>query len=267
MEYVRSRAAPALDGLVTGYSGYRLTGPPGTHQGLPSDRLILVVPLTGTLDIVGRDGTAAFPATLGGLHDRPVVISHDGLQHGVQIDLTWRAARALLGLPAGELAGEVLDPAAVLGPRAVELAERLHTAPTWPDRFRVLDAALAALVRDRPAAPPPEVGRAWRRLAETGGNLTVADLAGELGWSRRHLTERFRRELGVPPKTAARLIRFARACRLLRRPGARPADVAVRCGYFDQAHLAREFRALGGTTATRWLAEFPSVQDRGAAPG
>jgi AraC-like DNA-binding protein len=62
---------------------------------------------------------------------------------------------------------------------------------------------------------------------------------------------------GATPKAAARVIRFYRAQRLL----LRRADLAAECGYYDQAHLAREFRALAGCPPMRWLAdEFRNVQ-------
>ncbi|MFI7617526.1 helix-turn-helix domain-containing protein [Nonomuraea terrae] len=268
-EYAWSRAAPTLRGLVSGYSGYRTHGPPGVHHGLPSGHLTVVVCLSGTLDVVGVPGPPrpprSFTSAVGGLHDGPVVMAHDGHQYGVHLDLTWRGARALLGLPASELAGDVADLTAVLGGRARELGERLAGAPTWRGRFRILDDTLAELIDHGRGGPPPEVAQAWRRLRETGGRLAIGELAEELGWSRRHLGERFRRETGLSPKTAARVIRFERACRLLRSPR-RPsqAETAAECGYSDQAHLAREFRDLGGTTATRWLGEFPFVQDRAA---
>jgi len=182
--------------------------------------------------------------------------------------VTWRGARALLGLPAGELAGDVVGLPDLLGDRAGELVERLAAAPTWRRRFRLLDTTLSGLLDDDRGEPPAEVVQAWRRLTETAGNLRIDALARELGWSRRHLNNRFRREIGLPPKAAARVIRFDRARHLLRSPP-RPslAATATQCGYVDQAHLARDFRALGGLTATQWLAEFPSVQDVDAALG
>ncbi|WP_433239099.1 helix-turn-helix domain-containing protein [Streptosporangium sp. CA-135522] len=268
-EYGRSRPAPVLRRFVSGYTGYRLVGPPGLHQGLPSAHLTLVVCLSGTVDVVSMPDRTRPPVSLSsmvaGLHDAPAVLSHDGHQYGVQLDLTWRGARALLGAPAGEFAGDVVDLRSLLGRRAEELAARLAGAPGWRQRFGVLDHVLAGLIDDRHAEPPAEVAQAWWRLEKTGGRLPVGELARELGWSRRHLGERFRREVGLPPKTAARVIRFERVCRRLR-SAARPplAEVAVECGYFDQAHLAREFRDLAGITATRWLAELPSVQDHGS---
>ncbi len=84
-----------------------------------------------------------------------------------------------------------------------------------------------------------------------------------MGWSRRHLSERFRVELGLAPKVAGRVVRFERARRLLERadrPGL--ADLASACGFYDQAHLNREWRELAGCSPTAWLAEeLPSVQD------
>ncbi|MFI6517906.1 helix-turn-helix domain-containing protein [Spirillospora sp. NPDC050679] len=264
-EYARTRAAPPLRGLVAGYSGYRWSGAPGLHHGVPSTHLTLVICLSGKLDFIGPR-PASLTSAVGGLHDAPVVMSHQGLQHGVQLDVTWRGARTLLGLPAGELAGDVADMADLVGGRAGELVERLAAAPTWRHRFRLLDAMLSDLAGDGRREPPPEVAQAWQRLTETAGNLPIGALAQEVGWSRRHLNTRFQREIGLSPKTAARVIRFERARSLLRSPSRAPlAEAAARCGYVDQAHLARDFRALAGLTATQWLAEFPSVQDAGAA--
>ena len=112
----------------------------------------------------------------------------------------------------------------------------------------------------------PEVTHAWRTLLATGGAMSVADLAQETGWSARHLDNRFRAEIGLTPKAAARVIRFDRARRMLMRrvsQGGPPAlaDLAAAGGYYDQAHLAREFRGLAGCPPSSWLAEeFRNVQ-------
>jgi len=120
----------------------------------------------------------------------------------------------------------------------------------------------------RADAASPEVSWAWQRLLREGGALRVSELAAGTGWSGRHLTSRFRAEIGLTPKAAARVIRFDRARKLLVHKladGAERAyllaDLAADCGYFDQAHLAREFRALAGCPPSQWLAEeFRNVQ-------
>lgn len=109
-----------------------------------------------------------------------------------------------------------------------------------------------------------EVAWAWRVLLARGGGVRIGDLAGHVGWSRRHLGERFRSELGLSPKAAARVLRFERALSHLERSDTRRlADVAVACGYVDQAHLTREWRALAGLPPAAWLAaqELPNIQD------
>ena len=75
--------------------------------------------------------------------------------------------------------------------------------------------------------------------------MTVGALAAECGWSRRHLAERFRADLGLSPKTLARVLRFRRALRALERgDGTGLAAIAVDRGHYDQAHLNRDFRAF-----------------------
>ncbi|HEV7908434.1 MAG TPA: helix-turn-helix domain-containing protein, partial [Pseudonocardiaceae bacterium] len=115
-------------------------------------------------------------------------------------------------------------------------------------------------------AVPDEVAHAWERLLSTSGSVSVADLARETGWSSRHLGNRFRTEIGLSPKEAARVVRFDHARRLLQATAgtgsrARIAELAVACGYYDQAHLARDFRSLAGCPPSTWLAEeFRNVQ-------
>lgn len=95
---------------------------------------------------------------------------------------------------------------------------------------------------------------------------SVAAVAAEVGWSRRHLTTQVGAELGLSPKAYQRVARFQTAHRRLHalaRTG-RPslAAVAADTGYADQAHLTREWVELGGCTPARWLREeFPFVQD------
>ncbi|GEL18530.1 helix-turn-helix domain-containing protein [Pseudonocardia asaccharolytica] len=263
-ELVWTRPSPALRDYVTGCIGYRIAPTePATHQGVPSAHLTLLLCLDGTVELLRMPDPArspgSFSAMVGGLHNAPAVIAQGPPQTGLQLRLTWRGARALLDAPAGLLAGDVVDLGALLGNRIGPLLDRLATAPSWAERFALLDATLTRLAMRRRREPPPEVGYAWDRLAAAGGMLRIEELAREVGWSRRHLADRFRREIGLAPKAAARVIRFERACDMLR-AARRPALAAVasECGYVDQAHLARDFRDLAGITATAWLAERPS---------
>jgi AraC-like DNA-binding protein len=256
--------ADALRPFVERYRGYRLEGfPAGIHHGVPSRYLPFMVSFDRPVETAEGGSHWAF---VGGLHDRAATIVHDGNQHGMAIQMTPLGARALLGLPAGPLAGNVVDLDELLGAHARELYERLAAASAWHARFDILDEVLAHAARDRlddPPEPPSEVVRAWRRLVATAGGVEIGELAADVGWSRRHLSEKFRTEVGLTPKVAARVLRFERARHLLSAP-TRPglAAVAVACGYYDQAHFTREWSDLAGCTPTRWIAdELPSMQD------
>jgi AraC-like DNA-binding protein len=218
-----------------------------------------------------RASPGCYLTLAGGLHTVPPLITHDGRQSGMQIAVSPLAARALFGMPAGELANTDLDAAEVLGRTAGELHERMREATGWAARFAIADRLLSAKA-DHDRVPPPGIAQAWRLILRSGGSVPVGALAESAGWSARHLRNRFRAETGLTPKAAIRVARFHRARRLLqRRAGAgqppRLAVLAAECGYFDQAHLAREFRDLAGCSPSAWLAEeFRFVQASGTEP-
>jgi AraC-like DNA-binding protein len=167
-------------------------------------------------------------------------------------------------MPARALWNACLEADDVLGPVAGELRERLHAARSWTDRFATCDDVLGRLVSEADPRVAPETWEAWRLLVESRGTAPVAEVARRVGWSRRHLAQRFGEEFGPPPKLAARVIRFERARGLLQHPR-RPAlaEVAASCGYYDQPHLNRDFVELAGCAPGAWIAtELPSVQDR-----
>ena len=289
-ESVRGVPAPVLRPFIERYVGYRQAGvAPGRHRGLPSPYLTVIFTLDDPLVLVEhpdpRQPPGSYRTLVGGLHTSPALITHPGRQSGIQLLLSPLGARALLGMPAGELANIDVEGPEVLGSLADRIGERLRAAPDWPGRFAVLDQMLVSRLAAGAAGPAvsgeirAEVSWAWRSLMDAGGRCSVAWLAGETGWSDRHLRGRFRDETGLSPKAAARVIRFDRARRLLQHRAAAEsgdlpalpalADLAADCGYYDQAHLAREFRELAGCPPSAWLAEeFRNVQagPEGALP-
>jgi AraC-like DNA-binding protein len=272
-EHVARRPAAGLRSFVAGYTGYRQTGlAPALHRGLPSPYLTLIFTLDEPLVIMEhpdpRQPAGSYDTLIGGLHTSPALITHQGRQSGIQVALSPLGARALLGVPAGKLAYIDLEGADVLGASAAEIQQRLLGCRTWPQRFAVLDDLLLARVgtgggRTETSA---EVEHAWRLLLRSGGRASVQRLATETGWSDRHLRTQFRAEIGLAPKAAARVVRFDRARRLLlgrARAGGQPrlAELAACSGYYDQAHLDRDFGALAGCPPTAWLAaEFRNFQ-------
>jgi AraC-like DNA-binding protein len=267
-----SRFSPYLD-VVAGYQQSGLA--PAVHRGLPSPHLTMVIARDDGLHIAShsdpRQAADKYDAVVGGLHAAPVVLTHDGAWSGIQLSFTALGSRALLGLPAAALAEVDEHAADVLGAVAAQLRDDLLSQPDWRARFAVLEGWLDCRL-DADVAMAAEVTEAWRLINATGGAAAISGIAETVGWSPRHLRAQFAAEIGLTPKTAARVVRFDRARHLLQarhRAGgaAELARLAATCGYADQAHLAREFRDLAGCSPTAWLAaEFPNVQAARVAP-
>ena len=252
MELVRRDPHPALRPYVRQICGFEEVAPvPVVRRELPFAGTVLIVLLDTPLWIAPEGGRELrFGSFFGGLHDVAVRTRHTGRLRGVETYLTPLGAHRLLGLPMDDLANRIVALEDLLG---AELEARIAAAHGSPARMGVLERALLRRL-EQGRAPSPDVAWAWRRLTETHGGVAVGALAAELGCSRRHLAVRFREQVGLPPKAVARLLRFERAVALLD-TGAAAADVAYTCGYADQPHFNREFRALAGITPTVHRAE------------
>ncbi len=197
----------------------------------------------GCADIVWAPGRApwvAGPDTAAKLESVPA---------GPRVGIRFRpgAAAAMLGLPASELR-DLRVPLAELWPRAraERLEEELHGAPSIEACFQALERALAE--RAREAEPPdPLVALAVRTIARRvrGRSARLGPPEGPLG--ERQLRRRFTQAVGYAPKVFERVMRFQRFLWLASDPAAPGlADLALRAGYADQAHLTRECGRLAG---------------------
>ncbi|GAA3582204.1 AraC family transcriptional regulator [Nonomuraea rosea] len=240
---VEATPSAALRPYVTRLCAYREHyGSPVTRSEMAMPGAVLILGFGSPMEVGGEPVTAFS----GGLGDRFTVTRTVGPSEGVEVVLTPFGARRLYGVPMRHLKNLTLPLGDLLGPWADMAVGRLAETPSWQDRLALTDRLLAARIRSAPAIGP-ELPWAWARLLESGGRLGVSSLAESLGWSHRHLVARFHDQIGLSPKAAARVIRFGRAMRLLR--SGRPiAWAAAECGFYDQAHMNREFRLLGDTT-------------------
>ncbi|TDV57795.1 helix-turn-helix protein [Actinophytocola oryzae] len=171
----------------------------------------------------------------------------------VQVRLSPVVAHAVLGVSPADLDGVVVAVDDLWGRDLARICERLDTLSSWEERFALTDALLAGRCAER-SFVDPEVAWAWRRIVAGRGLVRVDGLAAEVGWSRKRLWSRFQAQIGLPPKRAARLVRFDHAVhRLVAGDG--PAGVAADCGYTDQSHLHRDVVAFTGVTPTAVVGE------------
>lgn len=263
------RAARPAGGAVASMVGYRVAdAQPYLHRGLPSPYLTLVFsldePIATAESVAQAESGRAYRTDIvvGGLHQRPAYVWQPSDQTGIQLAVHPLAARALLGMPAGELTPIATEGTDILGPRAALVREQLGEQPGWPERFAALTGFLRQRAADaeRRGGVRPEVAEAWRWLAWHRGTGSMDGLAAHVALSRRQLTTLFRQELGVSPKQISRLMRWERARQDVAASvaaGRRPdlAELAARCGYYDHSHLVRDFQQYTGLSPTAWIAE------------
>lgn len=245
--------APPLRTLVQGdYIGYVETAPGPVHRlQFAAARTVLIFDLgpalvfrvPGSVDAVQHPG-----GFIAGLSDRATLTEHDGDSRGVEVNLTPLGARAFLGAPMTALAGRSIGLGELLTGAQRGICGRLGELPDWDARFDEVDRLLAARAASA-GAGCPKIAWALARIADSGGGVEIGTLARELGHSNKHLIDRFREQVGLPPKLVARLIRFERMVDHLRGGGREGfAELAATFGYYDQAHLVRDFRQFTGLT-------------------
>lgn len=145
-------------------------------------------------------------------------------------------ARPFLGIPPPELTGKIAPLDELWGARARELARRLEDEP---DAQSIAGALIA------PPAPDP-VKHAIEAIAQAHGAVDLDAAAAKAGMSARQFRRRCFEESGLAPKHLCRILRFRYASQLAARGAGRWAAIALDAGYFDQAHLIRDFREFTG---------------------
>jgi AraC-like DNA-binding protein len=202
-------------------------------------------------DAAGPGADRSYEASfVSGLQQTPLRIESPADASMAGVRLRPAGAAAFLRDSPAAIAGAVLDLDAILGPAVERLRQQIGATRDLRRRALLLAEAVARHLA--PARPiSPAVRAALHALDASRGRAAIRDLVRDTGFSHRWLTERFRAEIGVTPKAYARIARFAAAFeRLQTLDRVSWADFALAAGYYDQAHLTREFRALAGTTPT-----------------
>jgi AraC-like DNA-binding protein len=254
MDYRELRLAPPLDSRVECVWVARAAGPSPAFEGIVPDGCPeLIVQLADPFAVAGAPAPVTQPrALLVGALSRPLGIRALGRVHTVGVRFRPGGLARFLRQPQHQLTDQAVPLGDLFGSAGRELAEKVGEAAD-PSR---LAEVVSDFLRPRLSVPRPEglaIDAVVREMIRSGGRATVDALAGAAGVSPRHLERVFRREVGLSPKRLARIVRLQDVMRRVARAPSRWVEVALDCGYADQAHLAREFRELAGATPTAWL--------------
>jgi AraC-like DNA-binding protein len=243
------------------YEGY--TQPHAKERALPTGEMQIIINLLEDKSrVYDRDDTDRCQtfrgALLSGAHSQYVVIGTAAQAFVLGVCFKPGGAFPFLRMPAGELRDTTVSLDTLWGAAAVDLRDQLLEAPTHQDRFEIIERVLLGELNrgfDRHAA----VGFALRRFTALPHVATVAGVTGQVGLSPKRFIQIFRDETGFTPKVFCRIRRFQRALGAMEGGMKGPrsvewANVALDCGYFDQAHFIHDFRAFSGINPTSYLA-------------
>ncbi|MBE2319866.1 AraC family transcriptional regulator [Solirubrobacter sp. CPCC 204708] len=253
-EMVLGAPDPRLAPYILRYCDYdERTGSFVRRRELPGVRVVAIMNLGAPIRVRDAEGEweTHHDGFFAGLHDRYAITETSGAQRGVQIDLTPVGAHLLLRLPMHELTGRVVELDALLGADGPLLHEQLADARHFEQRFAALDAFFLARLDDA-VSPVPSITRALTRLHATRGTVSIGTLTDELQCSRRHLNAGFKDHVGVSPKLLARILRFTRAVELSATTLSW-AEISQVSGYYDQAHMVRDFQQFSGSPPTDFV--------------
>lgn len=223
------------------------------ERGLPGGAAQLLINLDADRLSHYRDDGGLLARTSGvavaGIRCAPVVLDTSEQRSVCGAVFSPTGASAYLRLPARLLANELLDMTLVQSRRWRDARERLVNTDDTAECLHALESILLEGVCGAPSLAP-HIDLACRRI-EHGAN--IEDVRNGLGLSAHRLIDEFRTRVGLTPKRYGRLARFQRTLDRLQSRSSW-ADLAVECGYSDQAHMIREFRMFSGLTPSAYQA-------------
>ena len=258
MRYLELAPAPPLDELV--HCIWFLTGN-GTEPAqpvVPDGRVELIIHRGEPFCRIDEFGIARpqSAALVAGQLTSPIRLSPRGAVDVVGVRFRSAGARCVLGLPLDELAGRV----EALQDIRPGLAAALRRAASLERSPAACAAAVSRVLWSVIGEAPPPLVRAAVHALGALRPRGIDAIARDLGTTPRTLERRITREVGLSPKLLQRVLRFRRAFRMLdgTSPG-RWGPVAAAAGYYDQAHLIRDFRSFAGATPTAFFHVDPGL--------
>jgi len=261
LNFIQHRPAPPLDRFVDWFWYFDSYMPEHrTERVLPEGSFELVINLRDeprhTFDPISLQPLRDYRhAWISGAQSEHLVI--DTAPHSSMIGVHFKpgGAAPFLGIPASELAGRVEELDRVWGREALMLREALLDARNPSSKFRVLADFLLRRMSNAPV-PNLTVQAALARFMAEPHSIALEEFIGSLGISHKHFIKLFREEVGLTPKRFCRVRRFQQVLHDLQtRKEIRWVEVACSGGFYDQAHLIKEFEAFCGISPVRYMNE------------
>lgn len=223
---------------------------------LPEGKTHLLFNLGDAPTLFARDASRAtrkFPTCwISGQQQSYLETGADGCAALLGVQFQAHGAYRLLGIAQHELSDEVVELEAVLGDGVLALREHLLNSATPQQCFALLERWLLGLLARGPMLHAAVLA-ASRAICADPSAVHLQRMSRELGISREHLIRRFREQIGLTPKAYANVMRFDRTLKLARSQRMPWSHIAQLGGYYDQAHLVRDFQRYAGRAPSTLL--------------
>lgn len=215
---------------------------------LPTGSMELVINLREN-SIPLFDGNAS-DSIICGAHSKSFMVNVDSAVRVLGVHFRAGGSNPFFAVPAGELHNQILSLDELWNHRATELRNRLLEAASVKTRFLILEQFLLSSMQllECDAAVDFALHEFERSLTFTIGTVTE-----QIGFSKRHFNQLFRDRVGLTPKLFCRVQRLRQVLNLLSQSSVNWIDIALTCGYFDQAHFIHDFRSFANCTPTEYL--------------
>lgn len=196
-----------------------------------------------------------------GLRTEPITIPSGNGSAMMVISFKKGMAAPFFPFPMDEIKDSVVDADLVWGSDFGLLRERLLAIKDVTERFRIVENFLIRKFRPKLELNPC-VTFAVGEMTSRPDALNIAKMNERIGYSQKHFTEMFRRQVGVTPKSYLRLMRFQKAVQII--DDADKIDwgtVALECGFYDQAHFINDFKHFSGFTPEQYSKMHTNYQN------
>jgi AraC-like DNA-binding protein len=242
--------------------------PPGPHFGkgqrFLTEGLEFTFNLADPIDIENNNGAIKTMAASGitGPMIRPMRLKPSGTVNLFGICFRPGGSYPFFKIPAHELVDQSPDVSDLWGSAGRRFVDRIQNdCLSTESRIEAISAYLVKLLETQ-FRDDAAIKAAIDVIDCFKGRISVDDLARCLGMSCRHLERKFKERIGMTPKQLCRNTRFKHAYKQIEASHRKSwVDMALACGYYDQAHLINEFRYFTGTSPAEFFKSSSPVQD------
>ncbi len=187
-----------------------------------------------------------------GLRTEPITIPAGNKSEMMVLSFKKGMASPFFPFPMNEIADSVVDADLVWSTDFGMLREQLLATKDIDERFRIVEDFLIREFQSQMAINPC-VAFAIGEMTERPDEISIARMNAKIGYSQKHFTEMFRRQVGVTPKSYLKIMRFQKAVRTIdSADNINWGQVSLECGFYDQSHFINDFKHFAGFTPEQY---------------